>query len=204
MWIVSGCANQDSLPYTSAIQKKWTCDPYADELLKQHDYPSAIAFHERLLGKEPDNALALYHIGYAYGQMGDYHKEVSFYENAIGMGFQQGHIWYNLGMAYGELKNFEKSIHAFKSALRIDPKNAENHFGLALAYYQKGTADRLAEKGFLKAIKIDPNHLDARLHLSILYSDKGNLKEAGRHLRKILEIDPNNPRAIRFLEKMKE
>jgi len=183
--------------------KIWTCYNAADEAIKLMDYKTGILLHERFLEKGPKNALALYHLGYAYGRMGDHLKEVYYYEEAIALEFTQNRIFYNLGMAYVELNNIDKSIDAFINALEMDPDNADNHFGLAMAYCQKGIADKLSEEEFLKAIRIDPKHIDARLYLSILYVDMGEFPKAAEQLRKIIEIDPGNIRARKLLDRIK-
>jgi len=197
-----GCS-KGFLERRPALEKRWTCDKAADEPMKQHDYEAAILLHQRLLEKEPTNGLALYHLGYAYGQTGDHPKEALYYEQAIDLGFKEDSIFFNLGMAYGELNQIENSIYAFNKALNINPYSADNHFGLALAY-QRSVADTLAEKEFLKAIKIDPAHVDARLYLSMLYADMGELKKAGEQLRGILEIDPTHRGAHEFLERIEK
>ena len=184
--------------------KIWTCDKEADEAIHRHDYEAAILLHQRLLEKEPANGLALYHLGYVYGQIGNHTKEVLYYEKAIDLGFKEDSIFFNLGMAYGELNQIENSIYAFNKALNINPDSADNHFGLALAYHKKGVADTLAEKEFLKAIKIDPEHVDARLYLSMLYTDMGALQKACEQLRKILEIDPTHRGAHEFLKRIEK
>jgi len=183
--------------------KGWACDKQADEAMKRNDYEVGISLHERFLEKEPENALALYHLGYAYGQTGEHLREVSHYKKAISSGYKKDRIFFNLGMAYGELNQTEKSISAFKHALDMNPGNADNHFGLATAY-QKSAADKLAEEEFLKAIEIDPRHVDARLLLSLLYADWGELEKAAGQLRKTLEIDPTDERARHFLERIEK
>ena len=165
-----------------------------------HDYQAGILRHERVLEKDPTNALALYHLGYAYGQIGDHEKEVFYYEKAIALGFNTDHIYFNLGMAYGELNEIEKSISAFKKSLEINPESSDTHFELAMAYYQKGFADKLAEEELLKAIDIEPTHMEARLFLSILYADRGETQKACHQLREILKVDPTNARALELLE----
>ena len=168
------------------------------------DYQTGILLHEKFLEKNPTNALAMYHLGYAYGQTGNYRQEVLYYKKAIASGFGNESIYFNLGMAYGELADIEKSIAAFKKSLGMNPKNSDSHFGLAMAYYQKGFADRLTEEEFLKAINIDPTHLEARLYLGMLYADGGKMLEACQQLREILRIDPTNDRARRLLEKIEK
>jgi tetratricopeptide (TPR) repeat protein len=185
-------------------EKTWTCDKKADEAMKEQNHEAAILLHESFLRKEPANGLALYHLGYAYGQTGDHQKEVFYYEKAIDLGFKEDSIFFNLGMAYGELNQAENSIGAFKKALNINPHSADSHFGLALAYHKRGVSDKLAEKEFLSAISIDPEHVDARLYLSMLYADMGELQRACKQLRKILEIDPVHRGAHEFLERIEK
>jgi len=198
----AGCA-KGFLEKRPTHEKQWACDKEADEVMKQHDYGVAILLHQSFLRKEPANGLALYHLGYAYGQTGNHVKEVSYYQKAVDLGFKEDHIFFNLGMAYGELNQIENSIYAFNKALNINPDSADNHFGLALAY-QRSVADKLAEEEFLKAIKIDPEHVDARLYLSMLYADMGELQKAGEQLRGILEIDPAHRGAHEFLKRIEK
>jgi tetratricopeptide (TPR) repeat protein len=195
-----GCSKPNSIR-KPPLEKTWTCDIAADNAMKRENYHAALLLHERLLEKEPDNALALYHLGYAYGQTGNHQMEVHYYEKAIALGFVKDAIFFNLGMAYGELNQIEKSLKAFEKAVSLDPDNADNHFGLALSY-QRRLTDELAEAEFLKAIEIDPEHIDARLYLSLLYADMGELGKAIQQLRTILEIDPNHTGARDFLEKI--
>jgi tetratricopeptide (TPR) repeat protein len=200
IFLGAGCARREVLK-EPVPTKRWTCDREADEALKRHDYQEGIRLHRKFLETEPDNALALYHLGYAYGQTGDHEREVVFYERAAALGFEQDNIFFNLGMAYGELNRIEEAVKAFQKALDLDPNSAENHFGLALAY-QRSVADRLAEEEFLKAIEIDPSHVDARLYLSMLYADRGEMQKAASQLRDILKIDPSNGGARAFLKRI--
>jgi tetratricopeptide (TPR) repeat protein len=105
----------------------------ADVALMRGDYRAGISLHEALLAEQSQNALALYHLGYAYGQIGRHTLEVQYYERAISLGFRSDQIYFNLAMAYGEMGQQETSIGAIKKALEINPDNADYHFELALA-----------------------------------------------------------------------
>jgi len=176
-WVGAGCSKNVRGGH-SDLGETWSCDDKADEAMLRQDYQTGILLHDKVLKKDPTNALALYHLGYAYGQMGDHSKEAFYYEKAIALGFVTETIYFNLGMAYGELNEIEDSISAFSKALRINPRSPDGHFGLAMAYYQKGIVDDLAEEEFLKTIAIDPAYIDARLYLSILYADQGETQRA--------------------------
>ena len=183
------------------LDRTWICDEEADDAMRGQDYEAGIHLHQRFLEKQPENGLALYHLGYAYGQAGDRLNEVSYYERAVELGFFGDRIFFNMGMAYGELNQPTKAIRAFKKALEIEPDSADNHFALALAY-QGNSEDKRAEKEFLKTISIDPAHPDARLYLAMLYADGGYLKKAAEQLRKLLELHPGHRPAREFLERI--
>jgi Tfp pilus assembly protein PilF len=203
VWTGAGCSKKIA-EIRSDPGSIGPCNDEADGAMYRQDYQTGILLHERLLEKDPKNALASYHLGYAYGQIGDHRKEVFYYEKAIASGFSTDRIYFNLGMAYGELSEIEKSIAAFKKALEINPESSNSHFGLALAYYQNGFADKLVEEEFLKAVDVDPINIDARLYLSILYDDRGEIQKACHQLREILKIDPTNARARGLLEKIEK
>lgn len=180
---------------------KWTCDKAADEAMKRRDYGAGIALHERFLEKQPGNGLALYHLGYGYGQLGDHQMEVFYYEKAITLGLETEQIFFNLGMAYGELDETEKSIKAFKKALQINPGSAEYHFELAMAHLEMGDK-KLAEEELLKVIDIDQGHVEARLLLSRLYLERSEIKKAAEQIREVLKMDPTNEEARRLLNRV--
>jgi len=196
--LAAGCAKKGMVKEPVPT---WTCSREADEAMKRHDYQEAIRLHQEILETEPDNALALYHLGYAYGQLADHEREVCFYERAVALGYTEGNIFFNLGMAYGELNRIVEAVGVFQKALQLDPNSADNHFGLALAY-QRGVKDRQAEEEFLKAIELDPVHVDARLYLSMLYADRGEMQKAAAQLREILKLDPSNSGAREFLKRI--
>jgi tetratricopeptide (TPR) repeat protein len=186
-----------------AVGKKWICDRDADDAMNRYDYEAGISLHERLLEKQPENALAIYHLGYAYGRTRDHQNEAFCYEKAITLGLRDEQIYFNLGMAYGELNHMEKSIAAFKKALEINPNSADYHFELAMAYL--AVMDKKpAEEEFLKVIRIDQGNVEARLLLSSLYVEWGELQKAAQQIREILKIDPANEEAQKILERMQE
>ena len=54
----------------AAASKEEVCDVDADFALGLEDYPAAITLHRKVLREHNDNALAHYHLGFAYGMTG--------------------------------------------------------------------------------------------------------------------------------------
>ncbi len=145
--------------HTSIVSSK-ICDEKADQALMQGDYDTSVLLHLQLLDKHPDNKLALYHLGYAYGNKHDHEMEVFYYEKAVSLGFSQNGIFFNTGMAYWELKQFDESIRAFQRALDVDSENIEARYGLSVDYMEIGEL-QMATEQLRKILEIDPNHKDA-------------------------------------------
>ncbi len=180
-----------------------TCSKEADEALMRGDYQASISLHEKLLKKEPDNVLALYHLGYTYGQLGKHEEEVVFYEKAFYLGLDTGDFFFNFGMALGEVNQFDRALVIFQRGVDLEPENADILFGIALAHHRKSNY-RAAEKALSKVIELDPEQLEARLFLSLLYEEAGRREKARDQLLKILEINPGHDRAMKMLREMEK
>lgn len=62
-------------PHSAAFADEQVCDVAADVALGLEDFPTAIALHKRLLQSDKTDALAHYHLGYAYGMVGRIQKK---------------------------------------------------------------------------------------------------------------------------------
>ena len=78
------------------------CDPVADYYLGMEDYPQAIQRHREVIDTNPNNALAHYHLGFAYGLMGQHQRELAEYQKAVSLGLDDWQLFLNLGLLYLE------------------------------------------------------------------------------------------------------
>lgn len=183
------------------------CDEPADRLLSQGEWQKAVELHEKIVKRDPDFALAHYHLGFAYGQIDRYDLEVSEYQKAISLGLKKAEMYYNLGIALEEtFHDYPGAVAAFQEAVQLKPAEAEFHYNLGLAYLfnrEKGAA----EKELREAIRIDPRHVQARISLGDLYADRKELKKAEEEWQEALRIDPSNVAArenLKWLERHRE
>jgi len=123
-------------PKGNLAEDRWICPEFADIPLRQGRFEEAIEQHLKLLSQEPDNGLAHYHLGYAYGQSGLHADEIAEYLKAVDLGLTRGHLFYNLGMAYMELDEYEQAEQAFHRAVDIEPECSENHWALGMVHYK--------------------------------------------------------------------
>ena len=109
------------------------CDTSADDALAREDYAAAIALHRQVLRLHSDNALAHYHLGFAYGMNGMSADEIGQYLQAVKLGLDKWDLFLNLGLAYLAQNEFPKASDALRLAVLLEPGHLEAHFNLAIA-----------------------------------------------------------------------
>jgi Flp pilus assembly protein TadD len=118
------------------------CNVNADQALGLENYSAAIAMHQEVLRAHNDNALAHYHLGFAYGMTGSTTGEINEYLTATRLHLNKWDLFLNLGLAYLGQNDVPKAITALQTAVLLGPDHSESHFNLALAYER---SNRLSE-----------------------------------------------------------
>ncbi len=119
-----------------------TCNIDADSALGLENYPAAIALHRSFLQSHPDNALAHYHLGFAYGMMGRGSNEIREYRKAVTLGLREWDLFLDLGLAYLEKGDYPNAIATLQTSTLLGSQHPEAYFNLAIAYEK---ADRLSD-----------------------------------------------------------
>jgi tetratricopeptide (TPR) repeat protein len=152
------------------------CDSLADYFLGAEDYPEAIRLHLEVLRRDPNNALAHYRLGFAYGMEGQTGKEIQEYERAVVLGLHNFDLFLNLGVARFERRDLVGATEALPTASNLADV-AEVHFDLSLVYERRGML-REAVTEILRTIAQTPNEPDYLNVLAVLVADGGNTAEA--------------------------
>lgn len=188
--LVAGCASRPP----DRREPPPACDPSADAAVERGELEKALVGHDRLLAREPANCLAMYHIGYIWGEMGDRRREIHYYEAAIQCGrTADDRLYFNLGMAYADSDDMDRAVQAFERAVAISPK-ADNYFGLGMVHQASGRPKQ-AEAALLRAVSADPAHREAHIALVRIYLDQDRWQDAESHLDSVGRIDPANEEA---------
>lgn len=174
---VSGANNQE------------VCDPLADYFLGMEDYPEAIRRHKLVIAEHPDNALAHYHLGFAYGMIGDHRDELIQYRDAIRLGLSDWALFLNLGLLYLENNQLTAATNALQLATLLGPQRPEAHFNLGLAYERRGMLGA-AEQEMLLALRLDPTQADVLNSLGVIYAEQRNYQRARNEWTDLLRMDP--------------
>ena len=165
------------------------CDPQADYYLGMEDYPAAIQRHLVVIREHPDNALAHYHLGFAYGVTGKHRHELHEYRRAVDLGLDDWQLFLNLGLVYFEDGRLEGATEVLRLATLLGPYQPETHFNLGLTYERRGMLPE-AEHEILFSLMLNPQEVDARNTLGLIYAEEGRYPLARQEWLDLLSDDP--------------
>ncbi len=174
----------------SASYDEQVCDPLADYFLGMEDYSEAIRRHRMVIQDDPSNALAHYHLGFAYGVMGQHAQEFGEYQKAVNLGLNDWQLFLNLGLLYMESGQVHDATAVLRLATLLGPERAETHFNLALAYERRGALAQ-AEQEALLSLQIDPDQPDTRNTLGAIYAEEGNYRRASQEWTDLVMANPD-------------
>jgi protein O-mannosyl-transferase len=166
------------------------CDPIADYFLGMEDYPEAIRRHLMVISRNPDNALAHYHLGFAYGMIGRHKEELEQYRDAIDLGLSDWQLFLNLGLLYLESQRLSAASDVLRLATLLGPDRPETHFNLGLVYERRGMLAP-AEQEILLSLRLDADQPDALNTLGVIYAEEGNYARAREEWTDLLRTRPD-------------
>jgi tetratricopeptide (TPR) repeat protein len=185
------CAAQNRSKNATQIDAEiQICDLNADFALGHEDYPASILAHRQLLQKQPANALAHYHLGFAYGMTGNTSEELAEYLTAARLGLKSWDLFLNLGLAYLGQHQLERATEAFTTAVALGPEHAETHFNLALAYENTNRLD--AALGEIEtARRLAPQDPDVTNTNAIICVETGDTIRARELWTELIQFAPD-------------
>jgi len=166
------------------------CNATADYFLGQEDYGEAIATHRRLIAAHPANALAHYHLGFAYGMTGEREQEIAEYRTAATLGLQQWDLYLNLGRALLEAGDVEGAAKSLKISVALAPERPESHFNLGLAYERRAMFEA-AQDELLTSLRLDPKQPDARNMMGLIYAEERDYTHAREVWNGLARTEPD-------------
>lgn len=193
-----GCRSV-SMQREQRAKDPWICPEYADLPLREGHFEEAIKRHLKVLSEEPQNALAHYHLGYAYGQSSANAEEVAEYLCAVDLGLVRVDLFLNLGLAYLELAEYGLAEQALRRAVKMAPDESDSHEALGLAYYYQGYYHE-AIASCRHATMLAPDDPDGWHCVALALAATGELEESRTAVEHLRRLRPGYPLAPVLLD----
>jgi tetratricopeptide (TPR) repeat protein len=175
---------------TASGAEAQVCDVSADYSLGVEDYTDTIRMHREVLRKNPGNALAHYHLGFAEGMIGNRATEIDEYRRAEVLGLRTWDLFLNEGLAQLEGGDFDAATDSLRMAVMLGEEHPEAHFNLALAEERRGMLED-AERETKASLRLSPGQADARNLLGVIYAREGKTIRAAQTWHDLIRDVPS-------------
>jgi len=173
----------------AAGSREELCDASADLALANEDYPAAIALHRKVLLADNDDALAHYHLGFAYGMTEQSTDEINEYLASARLGLRKWDLFLNLGIAYLNQKDWPKATNALRNAVFLGPDHPEAHYNLAFAYERDNALPKALQE-ITVSLRLAPSDADEGNTKAIICAELGDLLCARDEWARLVQTAP--------------
>ena len=165
------------------------------ELHIKKDYREAIGRYKDVIKINPDDDLAFYNMGIAYGELGDYTQAIECCKKALEIKPDNDAAFCNMGVAYDKLGDYTWAIECYEKALEINPDNDAAFYNMGVAYDKLGDYTWAIEC-YKKALEIKPDMHEAFCNMGVAYSKLGDYSQAIECYKSVLEINPDEDKSL--------
>lgn len=165
----------------------------ANALLKQQQYPQAIAKYRELLEAQPSFYQLHEYIGVAYREMGDLESALEEFHEVLEHDANHADALISIGdilVTQGEL---DEAVEYFEKAVS-QTTDAIVPFNVAEIYFSRQNAEEAIEY-YRIAAEYKPEWPDPHLKLGYAYLNTGDIESAKASFQKVIEIAPDSPQA---------
>jgi tetratricopeptide (TPR) repeat protein len=166
----------------------------ADRYLRADEWERAEYYTRKALEIWPDMNAAQRMLGVIYTQRGQFDQAVQALESAIKTDPFSAETFNNLATAYMHRGNFDRAEELLHTSIQIDPSYKAGYLNLGLLYLAMGEYGAAAD--YLDRSARDfPHEMNIRNNLGVALLRLGKYDEARRHLRLIIETEPDTASA---------
>lgn len=165
----------------------------ANELLKQEQYPEAIAKFEEILVARPSLYQVHEFIGVAYREMGDYDAALAEFEKVLAEDPGAATTLISVGDVLVSQQKLDEAVEYFEKAVG-ETTDAVVPFNVAEIYFDQGNAAKAIEY-YQIAAEYKPEWADPPLKMGYAYLNTGDLDGAKSSFQKVVEVAPDSPQA---------
>lgn len=170
----------------------------AVEKLRQGNLDETLALTQKILGKNPKDANALYLTGLIYVKKKMWPEAVPPLLEVIELSPKFPAAYYQLGFSYQQLKETEKALSFYRKAMELDSANPDAPYNSGLILFGLSRIDE-ALAMFEKAIALKPDDTEFLEMAGRCYINKADFPRAVEYLEKAKSAS-TDPDKVKFLD----
>jgi len=155
----------------------------------QADMPDqAIEATKKMIALEPDNAEAVYNLGYMYVKLDRYEEAIDTFEKVLEMRTDMEYAYLQLGFCYSKLNRFQDLVDISEKFVQVFPDNGDGWQNIAIGNMQLKRFSQAIEP-LKKALEIKPDNGIALYNLGICYLNLRNKDAAIDAWERLKNVD---------------
>jgi Flp pilus assembly protein TadD len=167
------------------------------------DLATAAAKLTEAVRNDPDDAVALDHLGQVLVRSGKAREAIQYFDRAIALNQSEWKYRFNRARAFSELQDWSLAVAGYQDAVRLFPSDYVTHFNLAKAREAGGDLTGAIES-YGKAVELAPGQADFHLWYGRALDRAGRSKDAVAAYKQFLELEPGAPQAEKVKARLAE
>ncbi len=160
----------------------------------ESEWQASIDFCKSWAQRQPNDALALYFLGYSLDLSGHPANAVPYYQRSLELNPKAGFVWNNLGAAFWDSGRIAEAKQAYLNGVQHGrTPNALMNLGvleLDIGHYE------IADDYMHRALKEDPNFLGALLNLGHVQLKERKYPEALQTFKRVQNLRPGDMQSL--------
>jgi len=173
----------------------------ARKSVKKREYTEAEKYYRQILKIDKEDLDAYKGLGSVYMKMENFSDAADAYRQVIALGGRSERTYLDLGECFLKKESFEEAVDALEHVLKLNPQSGTAYALLGEAHTGMGL-HKEALKDFEEAVKMDEKNVGYLLLLAGASARRGLKVEAKMHLRKVLDLEPENQKAQDMMKEM--
>lgn len=116
---------------------------------------------------------------------------VTAYERALAIDPSYAAAWNNLGLLHHRMGHFDKAAECYRNAVGADPACCQALYNLGSLHEDLGDGEA-AVGWYCRALELSPDYGDCHFNLAGALARAGRIRDADRHWRRYIELDPES------------
>jgi tetratricopeptide (TPR) repeat protein len=169
---------------------------------QKNEPEQALLYYRRAVSIDPDMYQAYINIGDIFLTKGDYSRSEQVYSIAADKAPDMASPLYKLGALYARQRRFAEAENMFKKGEKLGHPSAIDNLNWGNIYFSTNKPSQAIER-YQSALVTDSTFFQAYINLSLTFRNYNYPADSARkYLNRLLQLDPNNAAARRFLQEL--